>query len=103
MADYIILTCKYSKEGNKWVGIAEELGTSMFGRTLDKAKLRLEEAVELHLNTLERVGERTRFFAENNIVVYHTRPRKRISVSMLPQSGYFIHPCVHKVRELIPA
>ncbi len=100
---YIILTCKYNKEGNKWIGIAEELGTSTFGRTLDEAKARLEEAVELHLSTLEQVGERARFFAENKISIYHTRPRKRISISILPQSDYFIHPCIHKLRELTPA
>lgn len=72
MSQYVVLTCEYRKEGRKWVGTCQELGTSTFGRKLDEARCRLEEAVELHLETLEQVGERERFFREHQIPVYST-------------------------------
>lgn len=75
MSGYVRLTCKFHKETRKWVAVCDELGTSTFGRTLDEAGHRLEEAMILHLNTLEDVGERERFFRENNIVFHRTRPR----------------------------
>lgn len=64
---YIIVTLSFYKEGNRWVGLCKELGTSTFGRSIQEANNRLIEAVELHLNTLEEVGERKRFFQEHNI------------------------------------
>ena len=67
---FIILTESYSQEGDQWVGICEELGVSQFGDTYEEAKEHLKEAVFIHLNTLEELGERERFFKENDIKVY---------------------------------
>jgi len=64
---FIILTEKYSKEDDKWVGICEE---------------HLKEAVLLHLNTLEELGERERFFKENDIKVYKSS-EKAITTSKM--------------------
>jgi len=98
MAKYIVLTCSFHQEGKNWVGVCNELGTSTFAHSLDEVKDKLGEAIELHINTLEKVGERERFFKENNIVVHNTRPRKNIPVSMPADSNYFISPCI---KELI--
>ena len=71
---FVVLTCIFQKEG-KWVTAAcQELGTTAFGRTLNEAEKRLREAILLHLNTLEDVGERTRFFRENNIKLFTQYP-----------------------------
>jgi len=74
---YIVVTFKFKKEGKKWVAYCEELGTSTFANTFDKAQERIEEAVLLHLNTLEDVGECANFFAEHNIKVFNYKPKKR--------------------------
>ena len=64
---YIIITLEFSKVGRRWTAYCEELGTATFGRSLNEAKERLCEAVVLHLNTLEDVGERERFFGDHDI------------------------------------
>jgi predicted RNase H-like HicB family nuclease len=101
---YVILTCKYHKEDRNWVGVCEELGTSTFGRTLDEAQKRLNDAIKLHLNTLDDVGEGERFFRENGIKFY-TRIPDITSVNVKTNSEDFVTSCVQKigVGELIPA
>lgn len=73
---YIILTMRFKNEAKRWTAECVELGTATFGRSWKEAKTRIEEAVLLHLNTLEEVGERERFFRENNIQFYHEKPRR---------------------------
>lgn len=74
---YIILTSKFNKKGRRWTAYCEELGTATFGRSLTEAQGRLKEAVLLHLNTLEELGERARFFRENKIRLYRVKPSKK--------------------------
>ena len=71
---FVILNVVFRKEG-KWV-VAEclELGTSTFGRTYDEADKRVREALHLHLQGLEEVGERERFFMEHGIKLYTEYP-----------------------------
>lgn len=97
---YIALTCEYYQEGRKWVARCPELGTATFGRSLPDAQRKLEEAIELHLDTLEKVGERERFFRENNIVLHHTPPR---ILNVPARKDVFFHSCVRKIAELTPA
>lgn len=72
---YIVLTLKFRKEGDKWTARCVELGTATFGSSLEEAEERIREAVTLHVNTLEDVGERERFFKEHNIACHVHRPR----------------------------
>ena len=72
---YIVLTYKFCKEGNRWVAHCMELGTSTFGRSLQQAEKRIDDAVLCHLNCLEEVGERERFFKEHHIRFYQTKPK----------------------------
>ena len=67
---YVILTLKYEREGNKWVGTCHELGTSTFARTLKRCQQELTELVSEHLDVLEQVGQRERFFRDWEIEVY---------------------------------
>jgi len=88
---YIIVTVQFKKEGKKWVAECIELGTSTFGRSLKEAKKRLNEAIFLHLNTLEDVNERNRFFKENKIIFYLSPPKtKSIPVSAPLDDNIFI-------------
>jgi predicted RNase H-like HicB family nuclease len=73
---YLLLTCTYQPEG-KWITArCQELGTSTVGKTLDEAEDRLREAILLHLDTLEEVGERGRFFKEHGIRLHATYPKE---------------------------
>lgn len=103
MPGYVRLTCKYYKENRKWVAFCDELGTSTFGRTLDEAERRLVEAMTLHLNTLEDVGERDRFFRENNISFLHTKPKGVVTVNVPSSSDYFVRSCIQPIREFTTA
>jgi predicted RNase H-like HicB family nuclease len=97
---YVILTCKYHKEGQKWVGVCEELGTSTFADTFEDVQDRLQEAIALHLSTLERVGERERFFKENKIKLYLVKPKEPVCKTVRAASDTYVTPCVHEIREL---
>lgn len=80
-AGFITLTFAFQREGRTWVGTCEELGTSAYGRTLERANEELEDLVLLHLNTLEQEGERERFFRENSIPFYTDKPPTKVEVS----------------------
>lgn len=101
---YIQLTLEFSKEGRRWLGRCRELGTSTFGRTLPETDVKLREAVDCHLNTLEEVGERERFFQEHHIVI---RPaaagRAMVEVKMPAESASFIKTHLHDMKALAGA
>ena len=97
---YIVLAHEFQKEGRRWVGHCEKLGTSAFGRSLPEAEKGLREAVWLHLNTLEDVGERERFFREHNIELHPIRPKKNITIQASLRHDVFIHPHVQRIPVL---
>jgi len=94
---YIVLTYKFSRVDRRWTAYCEELGTATFGRSLPEAEKKLAEAVKLHLDTLKSVGERERFFKEQNIQVHEVKPKKEITIRLTPRQDVFIHPHVQEV------
>ena len=100
-AGYVVLTMEYRKVADRWTARCRELGTATFGRTLKDAEERINEAVLLHLNTLEDVGERERFFEEHNIRVHRRRPRKAPCVPT--DARVFTQTRVQRVPDLITA
>jgi len=73
---YILVTFIFQQEEDgRWAAHCKELGTATFGRSLREAQERLKDAVVCHLNTLEEVGERERFLAENHIKFLSVKPR----------------------------
>ena len=102
-AGYVVLTLKFKKENRRWTAYCEELGTATFGRSLPEAEQRLKEAVFLHLNTLEDVGERERFFKEHNIPLHHVRPRQDITVCVPANREIFVTPLIQAIPELTAA
>lgn len=98
---YIMTNFVFYEEGDYWLGECLELGTATFGHTLKEAKERLEEAVLLHINTLEDVGERARFFTEHNIKFYSYKPRIRsFHVSTSPRDNIFVNPHIQPIPTL---
>lgn len=97
---YVVLTLRFRKEGRRWTAYCEELGTATFGRSLPEADKKIKEAVLLHLNTLEEVGERERFFKEYNIEFHHTKPTKDVTICLPLETSVFIEPHVQPIPEL---
>ena len=94
---YVVLTLKFQKQGRRWTALCEELGTATFGRSLPEADQRLKEAIFLHLNTLEDVGERERFFKENNIEIHRVKPKDDITVCLPIDKEVFIESFVQAI------
>lgn len=65
----IVLTTLVEPEGDKYVSWCEELGTASCGDTVEEAFANILEAVEVHLNGLEEIGETARVFEERGIKV----------------------------------
>jgi predicted RNase H-like HicB family nuclease len=57
------LSAVFWKEGKQMVGKCTELGVSSFGRNLEEAKRRLEEAVDLFLENAKALGMMENFEA----------------------------------------
>jgi hypothetical protein len=95
-AGYVVVTLIFQKTGRRWTARCEELGTATFGRSLPEADKKIKEAVLLHLNTLEDVGERERFFRENKIQFWHTKPRG-VKVIASVDTDTFFQPYIQAV------
>lgn len=84
---YVRLTTIFvQEEDGRWTAECKELGTATFGDTFEEAKKDLDEAIELHLNTLTEVGEIERFFRENGITIgtFSTTKSVRKSIPVAP-------------------
>ncbi|HEC87935.1 MAG TPA: hypothetical protein ENI52_01305 [Thermoplasmata archaeon] len=95
---YIVVTFSFYQEGKRWVAYCEELGTATFGDSLPEAQRKLSAAVLCHLNTLEDVGERERFFRKYGIKFYEHKPKqkeRRITVPL--GKDKFIKSFVQKI------
>ena len=99
MNSYIVLTVAFRQEEDVWTVECHELGTATFGDTFEEAEQNITEAIELHLNTLEKVGERERFFKENNIKILKKLPQqKQVNVltnfnTLVTRRTQLIHAC----------
>ena len=103
---YVELTSKFNQEGNKWVGVCLELGTSTYAKTLERVRSDLHKLIVEHVNLLEEAGERERFFNEHNIVFHRAKPIPReIRIPSTDDdvvSSYF-QPGVFEIRHPAPA
>jgi predicted RNase H-like HicB family nuclease len=97
VAGYVILTHEYYKEGRRWVATCKELGTSTYGRSISEAEDRLQDAVLCHLDSLEDVGETSRFFKENNIEFYRVKPKHSVSVNVPIDKEIFVQSHVQSI------
>jgi predicted RNase H-like HicB family nuclease len=102
MSGYAVFTLKFKREGRNWVARCEELGTSTFAPTLREVHKQIMEAITCHLNTLEDVGERARFFAENNIKMVQVKPKEVTTQFHCPKDrDTFAMPYIYPMAEAI--
>ena len=97
---YIILTLEFHKEGKKWAAYCKELGTATFSYTLNDAEEKLKEAISLHLNTLEDVGEREKFFKKHNIKYHSHKPPANVTITASITDDIFVKPYAQIVPQL---
>ena len=109
-AGYVTLTFSFEKERGDWVGVCLELGTSTFAETFEECQSELEDLVSDHLDVLEEIGERERFFEEWDIPIHTDEvPREhtirgsgdswvRLFKQPSPSVGPFLQPRVFLVR-----
>ena len=73
--DFVLgLTLDYQQEEGQWVGVCLELGTSTFADTQEQTELELQEAVELQLNEMERLGYLREYLAAQGVTITHIKP-----------------------------
>ena len=83
--DYVVvLTFEFSQESELWVGLCLELGTSSFSDTLEQTRLELQEATELQLNEVERLGYIQDYLADNHVCM--------VPIDAAMTSGFAIAP-----------
>lgn len=101
---YVQLTVIFQEEDDgRWTAECQELGTATFGHSLSDARMKIEEAIILHLNALEQVGERDRFFRENGIrIAKTTQLPTHVTVDAPLDPRIFIHPFVQSMPVMEP-
>jgi len=84
---FVILTLSFRQDGRRWTGECLELGTATYARTLKQTRDELLDLVTLHLNALDDVGERDRFFCEHGIRFYTDDTFPSEMTSQVPLDG----------------
>lgn len=64
---YVVLTGTVEPEDHLFVSYCPELGVASCGDTAEGALDNLEEAIAVHLEALEEIGELERVFQENQL------------------------------------
>ncbi len=84
-SDYsIALTCAYAQESGQWVGVCKEFGTSAFSDTLENARVELQEAIELQLNEMERLGYIDEYLNSNDVRAVPFSTSRQIGFTIVP-------------------
>lgn len=65
----LTLSLRLEQEGERWVGVCHELGTSAYADTFERALVELKEAVALQLNEVDRLGHLPLFLKDRNVTV----------------------------------
>lgn len=99
---FIVLTVIFKFEDDVWTAECKELGTATFGDTIQEAERDIQEAILLHLNALEQVGERERFFREHDIEIYPTKPQM-MHIDLPFDSGILVSQRIEPVNQLVCA
>ena len=88
-SDYsIALTCAYTQESGQWVGVCKEFGTSAFSDTLENARVELQEAIELQLNEIERLGYIVEYLDRNQVKAVPFPSSRQIGFTIVPGREY---------------
>jgi predicted RNase H-like HicB family nuclease len=97
---YVVLTLLFEKDTEgRWLGECKELGTAIFlSSSLEEAIEMMKDALVLHLNTLERSGERERFFKEHGIRIQTSlMSERKISFNWPIKQDLIVQPYIHQL------
>ena len=103
---YVTLTLKFEQEQDVWVGLCLELGTSTFADTLEECHSALDALVSDHLNALEELGEREKFFAEHGVRIHtegHPQEYTISETTLMPATeivGSYLEPRIFSTAGL---
>ena len=92
----VVLTELVEPDGDQFAAYCLELGTASCGDTIEEAFANLEEAIGVHLNELDAIGERERVFQEKNINIYDLVPTNEASLHRVP-IGKMMKAAAHKI------
>ena len=92
----ITLTGIVEKEGAQYVSYCRELGTSSCGDTSDEALINLGDAIEVHLNALQEVGELHKVLRERRIRIDFDVPLDELEIRVPP--GKIFTTYQHKIQ-----
>lgn len=82
---YVVLTGVVEPEDHLFVSYCPELGVSSCGDNAEEALDNLGEAITVHLEALEEIGELERVFLENHLkVIAAPAPNESVSVLVPP-------------------
>jgi predicted RNase H-like HicB family nuclease len=98
---YLILTYEFHKEKKTWVGICQELGTSTFGRSLPEVEDKLNEAVDLQVETLIDIGEIEQFLKERKIQVIGLKPSKDTKFNISAGESAYTKPHIQPFQDTL--
>ena len=92
----IVLTELVEPDGDQFTAYCLELGTASCGDTIQEAFSNLEEAIWVHLNELEAVGQRERVFREKNIAIIDLPEPQEACLPPVPL-GTLLKATAHKI------
>lgn len=95
---YILVKVEIQAEDGQFTAYCPELGTASCGDTFEEAAENIKEALCVHLNTLEELGERRNFFKEHNIHLYRKEPTQEAKKRLIS-----IRPGVYTTMQALPA
>ena len=81
---YVVLTGYVEPEGEMFVSHCPELGVASCGETAEKALDNLGEALAVHLEALDEIGELERVFRENQLKVVTAPPHTESVIVSVP-------------------
>ena len=97
LSGYIVVTGVAEEEEGLFVSYCRELGTSSCGNTANEALENLGEAIIVHLNALEEVGEIDRFLTERGVEVVDGDPQDQEEVNVRVPLGSTIRTYSHEL------
>lgn len=96
---YVVLTLTFSKdEDGTWLAECKELSTTIQANTFEEAKEIIDQAILMHINEIEDVGETERFFKENDINFIPEREKTESVMMNIPlnkNNNQFVQPYIH--------
>lgn len=95
MKGYVVFRFLVCEEDDVYVSHCEKLGVSSSGNSIDEALSNLKDAVEVYLNTIEELGERSQVFRNVGIRIQHKKkPADQVTRASLHPNTIFT-PYIH--------